>query len=218
MGTFSGNVLVARPFEEAVPLPAGEGLSGYALPAGQGHTVVHPDPDTSSVDAAGGLSKLLGAPVPGTYVFDPDVLVMLVHGDGALRLHHDSCPGCFDGPETGENGNPLTPVDDFEFPAPEGVDPQAFLPLAAGPVDRAAPESALRGIPLDPDDGDDGRYADGRYAFAEAQHYDVMVCPRLDASRSTTGFSHLAGGDLPHGTSAGDPVTLGGAARPTPVG
>ncbi|MCF4138998.1 hypothetical protein L1856_22970 [Streptomyces sp. Tue 6430] len=102
-------MLVARPCEEAVPLLAGEGLSGYALPAGPGHTVVHPDPDTSSVDLAGELSKALGAPTVGTYVFDSDVVVMLVFEDGALRLDYDSCPGCFDKPETDENGNPLTP-------------------------------------------------------------------------------------------------------------
>ncbi|MFH9860043.1 hypothetical protein [Streptomyces sp. NPDC017202] len=213
MGSFYGNVLVARPCEEAVPLLAGEGITGYALPVGPGHTVVHPDPETSSGDVAGGLSKLLGAPAVGTYVFDSDVVVMLVFGDGVLRLHYDSWPGYFDEPETDENGNPLTPVDDFAFPAPEGVDPDAFLPLAAGPVDRAALESALRGVPLDPDDG-----YDGRYALAEAQHYDVMTCLRLDAARLTTGFRYLARGDLPHGTAAGDLVTLGGAVRPAPAG
>ncbi|MEV6617567.1 hypothetical protein AB0N31_27695 [Streptomyces sp. NPDC051051] len=213
MGSFYGNVLVARPFEEAVPLLAEEGVTGYALPVGPGHTVVYPDPETSSGDVAEGLSKLLGAPAVGTYVFDSDVLVMLVHEDGVLRLHYDSYPGYFDEPEIDENGNPLSPVDDFTFPAPEGVDPDAFLPLAAGPVDRAALKSALRGVPLDPDDGDDGRYA-----LAEARHYDVMACLRLDAARLTTGFRYLARGDLPHGTAAGDLVTLGGAARPAPAG
>ncbi|MFF9059800.1 hypothetical protein ACIRPQ_17995 [Streptomyces sp. NPDC101213] len=213
MGTFYGNVLVARPCEEAVPLLAGEGLSGYALPVGPGHTVVHPDPDTSSLDVAGRLSKVLGAPTVGTYVFDSDVVVMFVFEDGALRLDYDSCPGYFDEQETDENGNPPTPVDDFVFPAPEGVDPDAFLPLAAGPVDRAALESALRGVPLDPDDGDEGRYV-----LAEAQHYDVMACLRLDASRLTTGFRYLARGELPRGTVVEDLVTLGGAVRPAPAG
>ncbi|MGX1270778.1 hypothetical protein [Streptomyces phaeoluteigriseus] len=101
-------------------------------------------------------------------------------------------------------------ADDFTFPAPEGVDPDAFLPLAAGPVDREALESALRGTPLDPEDGDDGRYV-----FANVQHYDVMASLGLDAARLTTGFSYLAGGDLPHGVAAEELVVLGGAARPT---
>jgi hypothetical protein len=74
-----------------VPLSAGEGITGYALPVGPGHTVVHPDPDTSALDLAAGLGRLLAAPVVGTYVFDSDVLVMLVHGDGVLRLDHGSC-------------------------------------------------------------------------------------------------------------------------------
>ncbi|MGV9556680.1 hypothetical protein [Streptomyces sp. NPDC003401] len=213
MGTSYGNVLVARPCEEAVPLPAGEGLSGYALPVGPGHTVVCPDPETSFDEIAERASRLLAAPVVGTYVFDSDVVVMLVFEDGALRLAYDSRPGYFDEPETDEDGNPLTPVDDGECPAPEGVDPDAFPPPAAGPVDRAAPESALRGVPLDPDDGDDGRYV-----FAEAQHHDVMACLRLDASRLTTGFRYLARGGLPRGTVAGDLVTLGGAVRPAPAG
>ncbi|USQ89028.1 hypothetical protein NFX46_37970 [Streptomyces phaeoluteigriseus] len=213
MGTFYGNVLVARPCAEAVPLPAGEGVTGYALPVGPGHTVVHPDPDTSALDLAAGLGRLLAAPAVGTYVFDSDVLVMLVHEDGVLRLDYDSCPGYFDKPETDENGNPLVPVDDFGFPAPVGVDPDAFLPLAAGPVDRAALESALRGTPLDPEDGEDGRHV-----FADVQHYDVMACLGLHAPRLTTGFHYLAGGDLPYGTAAEDLVVLGGAVRPTRVG
>ncbi|MFH9826972.1 hypothetical protein [Streptomyces bobili] len=210
MGTFYGNVLVARSCAEAVPLLAGEGVTGYALPVGPGHTVVYPDPDTSALDLVGGLSELLAAPAVGTYVFDSDVLVMLVHEDDALRLHYDSCPGYFAEPEIDEYGNPLVPVDDVGFPAPEGVDLDAFLSLAAGPVDRAALESALRGIPADPEDAEDGRYV-----FADVQHYDVMACLGLDASRLTTGFSYLAGGDLPYGTSAGDLVVLGGVVRPT---
>jgi hypothetical protein len=206
-------VLVGRACAEVVPLLACADVSGYALPVGPGHTAIYPDPDTSAPDLAGALSKLLGAPAVGTYVFDSDVLVMLVFEDGELRLDYDSCPGYFDEPETDDDGDPLTPVDedDFAFPEPVGVDPDAFLPLAAGPVDRAALESALRGVPLDPEDGEDGRYV-----FANAQHYDVMACLGLNAPRLSTGHRYLSWGDMPHETSADDLILLGGAKQPAP--
>ncbi|MFF8972416.1 hypothetical protein [Streptomyces sp. NPDC014995] len=211
MGTFYGNVLVARACEEAVPLLAGADVTGYALPVGPGHTAIYPDAETSAPDLAGALSELLGAPAVGTYVFDSDVLVMLVFEDGALRLHYDSCPGYFGEPETDENGDPPALAEDFEFPEPVGVDPDAFLRLAAAPVDRAALESALRGTPLDPEDGEDGRYV-----FANDQHYDVMAGLGLDAPRLCTGHRYLSWGDMPHETSADDLILLGGARRPVP--
>ncbi|WP_425245829.1 hypothetical protein [Streptomyces sp. NEAU-NA10] len=210
MGTFYGNVLVARRCEEVVPLLEGADIRGYALPVGPAHTVICPDPDTTAPDLAAPLSKLLGAPTVGTYLFDSDVLVMLVFEDGALRLDYDSCPGYFDDPGLDENGNAPALEEEYEFPEPVGVDPDAFLPFAAGPVDRAALESALRGIPLDPEDGEDGRYV-----FANAQHYDVMDCLGLNASRLTTGYRYLSWGDMPYETSVEEVLLLGGARPPS---
>ena len=209
MGTFYGNVLVARPCEEVVPLLAGPGPAGYALAAGPGHTVIHPDPDTSALDIAASLSKVLGAPTLGTYVFDSDVLVMLVCEDGELRHHYDSHPGYFGEPEVDEDGNPLSTDEEVAFPEPVGVAPEAFLPLAAGRVDEAALESVLRGTPLDPEDGEDGRYV-----FANDQHYDVMGLLGLEAPRLNTGYTYLSQGDIPYATSVGDLIPLGGARRP----
>ncbi|CAM5652195.1 hypothetical protein [Streptomyces aurantiogriseus] len=211
MGTFYGNVLVGRRCEEVVPLLADADITAYALPVGPAHTAIHPDPETSAPDLAGPLSKLLGAPTVGTYVFDSDVLVMLVFEDGALRLHYDSWPGYFEEPETDENGDPRALEEEYEFPEPVGVDPDAFLPFAAGPVDRAALESALRGTPLDPEDGDDGRYV-----FANAQHYDVMACLGLNAPRLTTGHRYLSWGDMPYETPVEEVLLLGGARPPSP--
>ncbi|MFF4354276.1 hypothetical protein [Streptomyces sp. NPDC001530] len=219
MGSFYGNVLVARACEEVVPLLGGaasgagdEGIPGYALPVGPRHTVIYPDPETGAPDLAGPLSRLLGAPALGMYVFDSDVLLMSVYEDGELRHHYDSYPGYFDEGETDEDGEPVATDDFFDnptWPDPVGVDPEAFLPLAAGPVDRAALESVLRVIPLDPEDGEDGRYV-----FANDQHYDVMATLGLNAPRLSTGFGYLSSGELPYETAADELVVLGGAARP----
>ncbi|MEU0596659.1 hypothetical protein ABZ484_00105 [Streptomyces sp. NPDC006393] len=209
MGSFYGNVLVARACEAVVPLLDGQGVRGYALPAGPEHTVIYPDPETSGLDLAGPLSKLFAAPALGMYLFDSDVLVMTLYEDGDLCHSYDSFPGYFDEPEAdGEDPPSVEPR--FEWPEPTGADPDAFLPLAAGPVDRAALESVLRGIPIDPEDGEDGRYV-----FAEAQHFDAMDCLRLNAPRLTIGYRYLAQGELPYETTADDLVLLGGAQRPT---
>ncbi|MFF0790828.1 hypothetical protein [Streptomyces spiralis] len=215
MGSFYGNVLVARACEAVVPLLDGQGVRGFALPAGPEHTVIHPDPETSGPDLAGPLSKLLAAPALGMYLFDSDVLVMTLFENGDLRHSYDSFPGYFDEPED-DGGDPPSVADPpsveepFEWPEPMGADPDAFLPLAAGPVDRAALESVLRGIPIDPEDGEHGRYV-----FADAQHFDAMDCLRLNAPRLTTGYRYLAQGALPYGTTADDLILLGGARRPT---
>lgn len=222
MGSFYGNVLVARAYEEVVPLLAGaealsltgaegEGIRGYVLPAGPRHTVIYPDPETGAPELAGPLSLLLGAPTMGTYVFDSDVLLMSLYEHGELRHHYDSYPGYFDEGETDEAGEPVIP-DDFDsprWPDPVGIDPEAFLHLAAGPVDQAALESVLRLVPLDPEDGEDGRYV-----FANDQQYDVMATLGLDASRLCTGYHYLSSGALPPETSADELVLLGGAVRP----
>lgn len=209
MGSFYGNVLVARACEAVVPLLDGQDVRGYALPAGPEHTVIHPDPETSGPDLAGPLSKLLGAPALGMYLFDSDVLVMTLYENGGLIHCYDSFPGYFDEPED-DGGDPLSDEEPFEWPEPAGADPDAFLPFAAGPVDRAALESVLRGIPIDPEDGEDGRYV-----FADVQHFDAMDCLRLNAPRLTTGYRYLSQGDMPHETTADDLVLLGGARRPS---
>ncbi|MGI5455838.1 hypothetical protein ACQEWB_22185 [Streptomyces sp. CA-249302] len=207
MGTFYGNVLVARPLDEVVTLLAGAGgpegtadsaVRGYALPVGPGHTVIYPDPETAATALAGPLSRLLGAPALGTYVFDSDVLLMTVYTDGEPTHHYDSWPGYFD--ETEEDG---------EFPVPVGADPDAFVPLAFGPVDRSALRSVLLGIPPDPGDGEDGRYV-----FANTQHYDAMTSLGLNACRLSTGYHYLSLGGLPHETSAEELVLLGGRMWP----
>ncbi|MFI8189609.1 hypothetical protein ACIF8T_12550 [Streptomyces sp. NPDC085946] len=213
MGAFYGNVLVARACEEVVPLlagvsgPDGEVLRGYAMAVGPRHAVIHPEEETGALEWAGTLSRLLGAPALGTYLFDSDVLVMRVYEDGELRHGYDSCPGYFDeddrgGAEDGEDEQDA----DFDWPAPLGADPGAFLPLAAGPVDLPALESVLRGVPLDPEDGEDGRYV-----FADAQHCDVLALLSLDASRLSTGYTHLSREGLPPDTAPDDVWLLGGA-------
>jgi hypothetical protein len=214
MGSFYGNVLVARACEAVVPLLADRDIRGYALPAGPEHTVIYPDPDTSGIDLAEPLSKLLATPALGMYVFDSDVLVMQLYEDGAVRLDYDSCPGYFDQAESDAGdppGNDDSDEEPFVWPEPRGVDPDALFPFAAGPVDRAALESALRDIPLDPEDGEDGRYV-----FADAQHFDAMTCLHLNAPRLNTGYHYIAGGELPYETTADDLHLLGGAPRPTP--
>jgi len=206
MGSFYGNVLVARACDEVVPLLGGPdetGIRGFALPVGPGHTAVYPDPETDAPDLAGPLSRVLGAPALGSYVFDSDVLIMRVYADGELRHAYDSCPGYFDEPAVDEDGNPLG-VGEFAFPEPVGADPEAFVPLAFGPVDREALESVLRGTPLDPGDGQDGRYV-----FANTQHYDAMLCLGLNACRLSTGYHDLSLGGLPHETKAEELLAIG---------
>lgn len=209
MGSFYGNVVVARPCDEVVPLLGGAGIRGYALPVGPGHTVVYPDPETDALDVAGPLSGLLGVPALGAYVFDSDVLVMRVYADGRLRHEYDSWPGYFGEPETDEAGDPGAGEGDGAEtdgvrPEPVGADPEAFVPLAFGPVDREALASVLRGTPLDPGDGEDGRYV-----FANTQHYDAMLCLGLNACRLSTGYRYLSLGGLPHETRAEELLPIG---------
>lgn len=230
MGTFYGNVLVARKCAEVVPLLGGgeptgtdggvtgaDGgvLRGYAMPAGPHHTVICPDPETDAIELGGPLSRLLGVPALSTYLFDSDVLDMRVYEAGELRHVYDSYPGYFDEDETDEDGNlvvgggddgSVQDDGDFTHPEPVGVDPEAFLTLAAGPVDRAALESVLRSIPLDPEDGEGGRYV-----FADDQHYDVMTLLGLDAARLTTGYGYLSRGELPGEMPVSELMVFGGA-------
>lgn len=189
MGAFYGNVLVARECAEVVRLLAGAvraggvALRGYAMPVGPQHTAIFPpEPESDAIELAGPLSVLLGAATLSAYVHDSDVLDLRVFVDGEERHRFDSCPGYF------EAGAGLV------CPEPVGADPDAFLPLAAGPVDRLVLGAVLRGIPVDPDDVEDGRYL-----FADAQHHDVMEALGLDAHRLTTGFALLARGYLPEG-------------------
>jgi hypothetical protein len=216
VGTFYGNVLVTRQRDEVVPLLAevtgaeGRSIRGYAMAVGPGHTVIFPDEGTDAIGLARELSRLLGVPTLSAYVHDSDVLDMRVYEDGELRHLYDSCPGYFDEVERDEDGNPVGGVEEAR-PEPVGADPEAFLPLAADPVDRAVLESVLRRTPLDPEDGEGGRYV-----FADDQHYDVMATLGLDAARLTTGYEYLSRGHLPKGMSADDLVVLGGARLPGP--
>ncbi|MDQ0600833.1 hypothetical protein QF037_005178 [Streptomyces canus] len=212
MGAFYGNVLVARTCAEVVPLLAGAtaedggALRGYAVPAGPGHTVLlFPDPDTEAIELAGPLSRLLGTATLSSYVFDSDVLDLRVFEDGEERHFYDSYPGYFDEGETDEDGNPVG--GDSVRPDPEGVDAEAFLPFAAAPVDRAVLESVLRRVALDPEDGD----GDGRYVFAEDQHYDVMETLGLDGRRLSAGYTGLSRGELPEGLLLEELMVFGGA-------
>ncbi|KOU68921.1 hypothetical protein ADK57_15050 [Streptomyces sp. MMG1533] len=224
MGTFYGNVLVARTCSEVVPLldggtgaagvpgSGGEAIRGYAMAVGPRHTVICPDEGTDVVRLAGPLSRLLGAPTLSAYVYDSDVLDMRVFQDGELRHCYDSFPGYFDEVETDEDGNPVGGADGA-YPEPVGADPEPFLPLAAGPVDRAMLGSVLRRTPLDPEDGEGGRYV-----FADDQHYDVVSLLGLDTARLTTGYEYMSRGHLPAGTQLGDLIMLGGARPPAPSG
>lgn len=212
MGNFYGNVLVARKCAEVVPLLAGatgedgRALRGYAIPAGPGHTALFfPDPETDAIELAGPLSRLLGAATLSSYVHDSDVLDLRVFEDGEERHFYDSYPGYFDEGETDEDGNPVG--GDSVRPDPDGADPEAFLPFAAGPVDRTVLESVLRRTALDPEDG--GR--DGRYVFAEDQHYDVMETLGLDGRRLSTGHTYLSRGHLPEGLPLEELMVFGGA-------
>lgn len=211
MGSFYGNVLVARECAEVVPLLAGatgvggEALRGYALPAGPAHTVIfQPGPESDAIELAGPLSRLLGAATLSSYVHDSDVLDLRVFVDGEVRHRFDSWPGYFDEGEIDEDGNPIggSPTEGRE---PMGADPEAFLPLAAGPVDQVVLGAVLRGRPLDPDDAEDGRYV-----FADAQHHDVMEALGLDAHRLSTGYAYLARGYLPEGLLTDELVVFGG--------
>ncbi|MCI3272171.1 hypothetical protein [Streptomyces cylindrosporus] len=204
---------MARPLDEVVTLLAAAGgpagaadsaVRGYALPVGPGHTVIYPDPETDATALAGPLSRLLEAPALGTYVYDSDVLLMTVYAEGEPTHHYDSCPGYFDAAE-GDLGD----SEDRESPVPVGADPDAFVPLAFGPVDRPALRAVLLGIPLDPGDGENGRYV-----FANTQHYDAMTCLGLNACRLSTGYHYLSLGGLPHETSAEELVLLGGRMWP----
>ncbi|MDN3023439.1 hypothetical protein [Streptomyces sp. S.PB5] len=215
MGTFYGNVLVARECAEVVPLLAGatgrDGgvLRGYAVPAGPGRTVVFPDPETDAIDVAGPLSRLLGAATLSSYVHDSDVLDMRVFEGGEERHFYDSYPGYFDAAETDENGDLVQDDEDdedFAYPDPVGADPEAFVPFAVEPVDSGVLESALRGIPVDPEDGENGRYV-----FADDQHYDVMEALGLDGRRLSTGYTYLSRGALPEGLPLAELMVFGGA-------
>ncbi|MEU6143033.1 hypothetical protein ABZ848_22025 [Streptomyces sp. NPDC047081] len=191
---------------------ADSAVRGYALPVGPGHTVIYPDPETDATALAGPLSRLLEAPALGTYVYDSDVLLMTVYAEGEPTHHYDSCPGYFDEAETDTDGNPggnSGGPEDWAPPVPVGADPDAFVPLAFGPVDRPALRAVLLGIPLDPGDGEDGRYV-----FANTQHYDAMTCLGLNACRLSTGYHYLSLGGLPHETSAEELVLLGGRMWP----
>ena len=209
MGTFYGNVVVARACDEVVPLLDGSGIRGYALPVAPGHTVVYPDPETDAVDVAGPLSRLLEAPALGAYVHDSDVLIRRVYEDGELRHAYDSGPGYFEEPATDgdvdeDGGGELADEEAFAFPEPVGADPEPFVPLAFGPVDREALEFVLRGTALDPGDGEGGRYV-----FANTQHYDAMLCLGLNACRLSTGYHYLSLGGLPHETKAEELLAVG---------
>ncbi|MEU5321617.1 hypothetical protein AB0G67_33420 [Streptomyces sp. NPDC021056] len=214
MGTFYGNVLVARECAEVVPLLAaatgsdGRALRGYAMTAGPGRTVLFfPDPETDAIELAGPLSRLLGAATLSSYVHDSDVLDLRVFEDGEERHCYDSHPGYFDEGETDDDGNPVGGDEDDAYPDPVGADPEAFLPFATGPVDRAVLESVLRRIPLDPEDGEGGRYV-----FADDQHHDVMETLGLDGRRLGTGHTYLSRGHLPEGLSPEELTVFGGAA------
>ncbi|WP_030043535.1 hypothetical protein, partial [Streptomyces resistomycificus] len=126
MGTFYGNVLVARTCDEVVPLlagagdPDGEPLRGYAMAVGPGHTVICPAEGTDAIGLAGPLSRLLGAPALSAYVHDSDVLDLRVFVGGEQRHGYDSFPGYFDEVETDEDGNPVGAVAEGR-PEPVGV-------------------------------------------------------------------------------------------------
>ncbi|NNN34114.1 hypothetical protein HLK59_27885 [Streptomyces sp. S3(2020)] len=213
MGTFYGNVLVARKRAEVVSLldgatgEDGRALRGYAAAAGPGHTALFfPDPETDAIELAGPLSRLLGAATLSSYVHDSDVLDLRVFEDGEERHFYDSYPGYFDEGETDEDGNPVG--GDSLRPDPDGADPEAFLPFAAAPVDRTVLESVLRRTALDPEDGG----GDGRYVFAEDQHHDVMETLGLDGRRLCTGYTGLSRGELPAGLPLEELMVFGGAA------
>lgn len=206
MGTFYGNVLVGRSCKEVVPLLAGADIRGYALPVGPAHTVICPADEPGAIELAGTVSRLLGGPALGTYVFDSDVLVMQVYEGGELRHVYDSYPGYFQGDhDLEEVEEDLDRYTEVGWPDPVGADPDAFLPLAAHAVDLAALASVLHSVPLNPEDGEDGRYV-----FANAQHYDVMRLLGLDALRLSTGFGEISRGFLPTGTAPDDLWLLGG--------
>lgn len=194
---------------DALPGIRRQVASGYALGAGPGHSVVFPEANEDVFSLAGPLSLALAAPVLYSYVHDSDVLCLGVH-EGGVRLHsYDSWPGYGTDGGGEEPSDCLDDAEEFSWPEPEGADPEAFMRFAVGPVDRLALQSALKGVPLDPEDGEGGRYV-----FAEAQHHDAMTALGLPAAVLTSGYDYLRWDDLPEGVTVEDIVLLGDAQPP----
>ena len=159
MSTY-GTMLIPVPLGQAVPVLREVCAAGYAIPAGPGFCLLHPDRfiDGNNVFAlAGPISAALGVPVLAAFQYDGDRLELEVWRAGARAHRYDSWPGW----ESEDGGD--TPV---------GADPAAFLDFATGPVDGHRLASALADTPIDPEDRDvDG---DPGYVWAQALHWDVL--------------------------------------------
>ncbi|NEB02726.1 hypothetical protein [Streptomyces sp. SID13726] len=158
MSTY-GTMLIPLPLEEAAPVLREVCASGYAISAGPGFCLLHPDrftDDNGVFELAGPVSARLPVPVLATFQYDGNWLKLEVWRDGVRAHRYESDPDRDDQTDSG----------------PEGAEPAAFLDFAAGPVDHHRLASALADIPTDPRDMDvDG---DPGYVWAQALHWDVL--------------------------------------------
>lgn len=181
MSTY-GTLLVPVPLEQAAPVLREVCAAGYALPAGPGFCLVHPDRfvDRNDVFAlAGPVAAALGVPVLAAFQYDGDRLELEVWRAGGRAHRYDSRPG-WDGERDG-----ATPTD---------AAPSAFLDFAAGPVDDHRLASALADTPIDAEDKD----VDGGpgYVWAQALHWDVLCAlghPDRVIRRAQWDYHHMLG-------------------------
>lgn len=158
--TTYGTILIPVPLDRAAPVLREVCAAGYAIPAGPGFCLVHPDRsvDENGVFAlAGPISAELGAPVLAAFQYDGDRLELEIWRDGVRAHRYDSRPGW---------------DDEAADATPAGADPAAFLDFATGPVDSHRLTRALADTPIDAEDMDvDG---DPGYVWAQALHWDVV--------------------------------------------
>ncbi|MGJ5755759.1 hypothetical protein FB563_7069 [Streptomyces puniciscabiei] len=180
--TTYGTMLIPVPLEEAAHILREARAAGYAIPAGPGFCLVHPDrsvDDNSVFALAGPISAELGAPVLAAFQYDGDRLELEVWRGGVRAHRYDSWPDRDD-----------ESADD----APLGADPAAFLDFAAGPVDNHRLASALANTPIDVRDMD----VDGEpgYVWAQALHWDVLRAlghPEQVIRRAQWDYFHMRG-------------------------
>ncbi|RAG83122.1 hypothetical protein DN069_23715 [Streptacidiphilus pinicola] len=204
MSTY-GTMLIPLPLHRAVPALREICAAGYALPAGPGFCLLHPDrfvADNGVLSLAGPLSARLDVPVLAAFQYDGDRLELEVWRAGARSHRYDSWPG----------------RDDDDAPdAPVGADPSAFLDFTAGPVDHHRLASALADTPVEEIDKD----VDGEpgYVWAQALHWDVLQAlghPEEFIRRAQWDHCHMHGAPraLSEALNGSGLVTLGAAEPP----
>ncbi|MER5596443.1 hypothetical protein [Streptomyces sp. NPDC002265] len=203
--TTYGTILIPVPLERAAPVLREVCAAGYAIPAGQGFCLVHPDRSVDDNDVfalAGPISAELGVPVLAAFQYDGDRLELEVWRDGVRDHRYDSWP---------------IRDDEDALDEPLGADPAAFLDFAAGPVDGHRLASALADTPIDVEDMDvDG---DPGYVWAQALHCDVLRAlghPDQVTRRAQWDYFHMRGAPqtLAEVLGGTEIIALGTADRP----